>query len=150
MPALLPTMTIENEDLTYRKAVAKYSASFMSNAKWLSFFRTLIQAGITIERAEWRFIDSSHSIWMSFPAERDLRPIRFADGKFPPFEYRWLESVFIPHSFKPTPGVGLTRAQDTAGIVAALAQAGQFPIEKSAEGLVLRAYLAHGAGASPA
>jgi len=78
----------EKEDLAYRKAMAKYSAALMSNAKWLSFFRALIHAGVTVERAEWRFIDSSHAIWMSFPAEHNLMPTRFADGKFQPVEYR--------------------------------------------------------------
>lgn len=136
----------EDEELTYRKAVAKYSASFMSNAKWLSFFRALIQAGIAIERAQWRFIDSSHAIWMSFPAEHDLMPTRFADGKFQPFEYRWLESIFIPHRFKPVPNAAFEREQDTAAMLEALAQAGQFPIEASADGLVLRAYLPEACG----
>jgi hypothetical protein len=131
----------EKEDLAYRKAMAKYSAALMSNAKWLSFFRALIHAGVTVERAEWRFIDSSHAIWMSFPAEHNLMPTRFADGKFQPVEYRWIESAFIPQTFKPTPGVAFARVQDTAAILAALANVGQFPIRESMDGLLLRAYL---------
>jgi hypothetical protein len=128
------------EDLEYSKALAKYSASFMNNAKWLSFFRAIIQAGIKVERAEWRFIDSTHSIWESFPDERDLLPTRFADGKFQPIEYRWLESVYIPNSFRPKAGVGYELRQDTGAMVNALAKVGQFPIEESATGIALQAY----------
>jgi hypothetical protein len=128
-------------DLEYRKAMAKYSASFMSNAKWLSFFRAIILAGIPIERAEWRFIDSTHSIWEPFPSERDLLPTRFADGRFQPFEYRWIESIYIPSSFKPTEGVGYERHQDTEAVVSTLARTGQFLVEKPANGITLYAYL---------
>jgi hypothetical protein len=129
-----------DEDLKYSKALAKYSASLMSDAKWLSFFRAITHAGITVERAEWRFIDSTHSIWQSFPSENDLLPTRFADGKFQPFEYRWLESIYVPSSFKSTVGVGYERHQDTGAIVDTLAKVGQFPIEESAGGITLQAY----------
>jgi hypothetical protein len=131
----------ENEDIEYRKAVAKYTASFMSNAKWLKLFRSIIQSGASVERAEWRFIDSAHSIWESFPTERDLTPTRFADGRFQPFEYRWLESVYIPSRFKPIAGVGYEREQDTAAIVSLLKNIGEFPVEQSAGGITIRAYL---------
>jgi hypothetical protein len=77
---------------------------------------------------------------VSFPGERDLEPTRFADGKFQPFEYRWLEFVFIPHVFKPKADVGYEKKQDTAAVVAALEKAGQFPIELSSEGITIRGY----------
>ncbi len=129
-----------DEDIAYRKALAKYSASFMSDAKWLKLFRAIIQAGIHVERAEWRFIDSAHSMWKSFPSETDLTPTRFADGKFQPFGYRWLESVYVPRTFRPVADVGFERQQDTAAIVAALALAGQFNIEENADGITIHAY----------
>jgi hypothetical protein len=128
------------EDLAYRKALLKYSASFMSNAKWLSLFQAVIRANVEIQRAEWRFLDSSHSVWVSFPSEGDLLPTRFADGKFQPFEYRWLESVYIPNSYRPVRDVGYVRRQDTESVVRVLANAGQFPIEVSADGITIRAY----------
>ena len=129
-----------NDDREYQKAMSKYSASFMSDAKWLKLFRAIIQAEIQINRAEWRFIDSTHSIWESFPSSDDLMPTRFADGRFQPFEYRWLESVFIPCSYKPIPGVGYERQQNTAAVLAALAAVGQFPIEESTIGITINAY----------
>jgi hypothetical protein len=126
--------------------MANYDASFMSNAKWLRLFRAVMQAGVSIERAEWRFIGSAHSIWQSFPSEHDLMPTRFADGKFHPFEYRWLESVFIPSRFRPTVGVGYEREQNTNAIVAALEIAGQFSIENSEKGVTIHGYHRRPAG----
>jgi len=131
---------MSDQDLKYRKSLAKYSASFMSNAKWLSFFRSIIQAGIIIERAEWRFIDSTESMWKPLPSEHDLLPTGFADGKFQPFDFRWIESIYIPASFKPIEGVGYERHQDTEAVIGALAEAGQFQVEVSANGVKLHAY----------
>ena len=130
----------QSEDEEYRKAASKYSASYMSNAKWLKLFRAVISAGVPLERARWKFIDTENFIEVSFPAEADLEPTRFADGKFQPFEYRWLESVFIPHVFKPKAGVGYEKRQNTAAVVAALEKAGQFPVEVSPEGVTIWGY----------
>jgi hypothetical protein len=128
------------DDLAYRKVLSKYGASFMSNAKWLSLFKAVIRARIEIQHAEWRFLDTTHSVWVSFPTDDDLLPTRFADGKFQPFEYRWLESVYIPHSYRPVHDVGYERCQDTGAVLRVLAEAGQFPIEVSADGITIRAY----------
>lgn len=130
----------QSEDAAYRKAASKYSVSYMSNAKWLKLFRTVISAGVPLEQARWKFIDTEHFVEVSFPTERDLEPTGFADGKFQPFEYRWLESVFIPHAFKPKVGVGYEKKQDTVAVVAALEKAGQFPVEVSPEGVTICGY----------
>lgn len=127
-------------DIEYRKALAKYSASFMSNAKWLRLFRALINSGLVIEKACWKFIDSEHSEWKSFPEERDLMPTRFADGKFQPFEYKWIESVFVPARYRPIQNVGYEKTQDVSALVAVLAAEGQLPIVQSEEGLTIHAY----------
>jgi hypothetical protein len=129
-----------DEDVEYRKAASRYGASFMSNAKWLKLFRAVIDAGIAVERAQWRFIDSEHSIQVSFPEERDLGPTRFADGKFQPFEYRWIESVYVPNVFRPTPSVGYEKRQDTGALVAALEKVGRFPVEVSPDGITIVGY----------
>tara|TARA_R100000322_G_scaffold169982_1_gene143715 strand:- start:388 stop:792 length:405 start_codon:yes stop_codon:yes gene_type:complete len=130
----------QSEDAEYRKAAAKYSASYMSNAKWTKLFRAVISAGVPIEKVRWKFIDTDHFVEVSFPEERDLEPTRFADGKFQPFEYRWLEWIFIPHAFKPRAGVGYRKRQDTAAVVAVLEKVGQFPVEISQEGVTIRGY----------
>jgi hypothetical protein len=130
----------KSEEIEYQKAATKYSASFMNDAKWLKLFRTVISAGIPLERVQWKFIDTEHFIEASFPDEWDLLATGFADGKFQPFEYRWLEFVFIPNAFKPTAGVGYEKKQNTAAVVAALEQVAQFPIEVSPEGVTIRGY----------
>ena len=129
-----------DEDRSYRTAAAKYRASHMSNSKWLRFFRAVIDAEVDLPRVRWSFIDSDHSIWVRFPSARDLLPNRFADGRFQPFEYRWIETVFIPHAYRPEPSVGFERAQDTAAVQRAVSAAGQFPLYKSEEGVELIAY----------
>jgi hypothetical protein len=129
-----------DEDVEYRRAASKYSASLMSNAKWRKLFNAVIDAGVVIERARWRFIDSDHTIEVSFPLAHDLREEGFADGKFQPFEYRWIEAVYVPNTFKPTPGVGYEVKQNTAGLVAALEKAGEFPIEEGPDGITIVGY----------
>jgi hypothetical protein len=74
------------------------------------------------------------------PREKDLLPTRFADGMFQPFEYRWLEWVFIPHEYKPHPGVGFIRKQDTEPLLNVINSVGQFEVEVSEEGIRLLAY----------
>lgn len=133
--------SVHADDDLYRQAIAQYSSSFMSNAKWLKLFRGIIQAEIHIERAEWRFIGSSHSTWQSFPSENDLFPTRFADGKFQPFEYRWLESIYIPERYRPISNVGYERQQDILAVTTALANAGQFRLDESMHGIIIHGYL---------
>jgi hypothetical protein len=128
------------EDLEYQRTLRGYSGSFMSNAKWLKLFRALLQAGIQIERAQWQLLGTTHSIWQSFPSERDLTPTGFADGKFQPLEYKWIEAVFIPHCYRPDPSVGFEKVQSTSQFVAALELAGKFPLEESSTGVTIRAY----------
>lgn len=127
-------------DIEYQEALAKYDASFMSDAKWLRLFQAVISAGLVIDRACWKFIDSEHSFWQSFPSGRDLMPTRFADGKFQPFEYKWIESVFIPARYKPIEGVGYEKTQDIQAIVAALESEGKFQVTESEAGITIHAY----------
>ncbi|HET7126521.1 MAG TPA: hypothetical protein VFI26_05455, partial [Lysobacter sp.] len=77
-----------SNDHEYARASAKYSASFMSNAKWLKLFQAIISSGVKIERAEWRYIDSAAVDHNALPEDCDLLPTRFADGRFQPFEYK--------------------------------------------------------------
>ena len=129
-----------DEDREYETARSKYSASFMSNTKWLRLFSAVIESGLKIEYAEWRVIGSDRSFWEPFPTSIDLLPTRFSDGRFQLLEYRWLESVFIPSGYKPTSAVGYERKQDTVSLVAVLATAGQFQVEESIGGVTVHAY----------
>jgi hypothetical protein len=128
------------KDDTYQKAVSKYDASYMSNAKWLRLFRTAIRAQISFEFAVWRYIDSDHSAQIAFPKGFDLGETRFNDGRFQPHEYKWIESVFIPNSYRPKAGIGYEKKQETAAFVEALAKVGKFPVEVSEDGITIVAY----------
>lgn len=132
--------TPEEEDELYRRAMRRYSASFMSNAKWVRLLKAIAHSGIKIERSQWQYIDDGLTVCNPMPREKDLLPTRFADGMFQPFEYRWLEWVFIPHEYKPQPGVGFVRKQDTKSLLKVINAVGQFEVEVSEEGIRLLAY----------
>jgi hypothetical protein len=119
----------------------KYSASLMSNAKWLKLFRAVFDAKVAVTRAEWYFIDAETPIHFGFPAESDLQATGVADGRFPPFEYKWIERIHVPRSFRPDskrPEHEVT--QDVDEMLAALHRAGQFPVEENSDGISIFAY----------
>jgi hypothetical protein len=74
------------------------------------------------------------------PSEDGLLPTRFADGRFQPFEYKWIEWVFVPHEFATVEGVGHRTKQDTQGLLRVMREVGQFDVEESPEGVRLYAY----------
>ena len=124
----------------YRRKVARYSGSFMSDAKWVRLFTAAARSGIAIARAKWAFIGTDHVMWEALPEESDLLPHRFLDGRFQPFEYRWIESIFVPWEYRPDPSVGYTRKQDVGALRRALEAVGQFQLEEDDEGLTIVAY----------
>jgi hypothetical protein len=130
----------QSEDEKYRKALSNYSASFMSDSKWLRLFRAINAAGISLPKVQWSYIDSDHSDWISFPEEHDLSAHRFADGKFQPFEYRWIESIFIPRRYQEIADVGYEEEQDADSVIEALSAAGQFEIAQSEDGITIYGY----------
>jgi len=124
----------------YQKYSSKYSVSYMSNSKWLRLFRAVANSGIKVQRSKWHFIDSDNVLEYPMPEESELLDVRFQDGMFQPFEYKWIKSIFIPATFKPTPGVGFTIEQDTQGILSVIDKAGQFAAELTEGGLCICAY----------
>jgi hypothetical protein len=127
-------------DDEYRKVAARFSVSYMSDAKWVKLFTAVARSGITIERARWTMLENDHTFSQGMPQEYDLRPSRFEDGKFQPFSYKWIRSIFIPREYRPYPDVGYTVRQDVAGVRAAIERVGQFQLEESEDGLSILAY----------
>lgn len=127
-------------DEAYRRARAKYSVAHMSNAKWLELFGAAADSGVVINRATWRFIDTEHVQENPLPHRAQLLPSRFADGRFQPFEYKWILSIFIPREYRVKPDVGATRLQDVTRLRAALDAAGNFPLVERGDGLSIVAY----------
>jgi hypothetical protein len=128
------------QDDEYVKATARFSVSYMSNAKWVRLFTAVARSGITVERAQWNMIENDHAFWQRMPHESDLLPSRFQDGAFQPFEYKWIRSIFIPKEYRPYPDVGYTRHQDTNGVRAAIEEVGVFQLEDIDGGLVIKGY----------
>jgi hypothetical protein len=127
-------------DDDYRKATARYSVSSMSNAKWVKLLTAVARSGIGIVRSQWKYIDDGRCVWNAMPSEDDLLPNRFADGRFQPLEYKWIEWVFVPHEFATVEGAGHRTKQDTHGLLRVIREVGQFDFEESPEGVRLYAY----------
>jgi hypothetical protein len=124
----------------YLKARAAYSASFMSNSKWVRLFAAVARSGIVVEQACWRLIPDFHGFWQGLPKERELLPNRFQDGRFQPFEFKWIESIFVPREYRPVANVGYTKGQDVARLQSVLEAAGHFMVRVDDAGLTIVAY----------
>lgn len=124
----------------YERASAVFSASYMSNAKWQKVLTAIAQADLKIEKALWKFIESDHLFDYGVPRQYDLLPTRFADGRFQPVEYKWIEWVHFPCHRHLIAGVGYTIPQDIEGLKQVLIGAGQFQYAEDEEGLTLYGY----------
>jgi len=127
-------------DEYYQKTLRDYSVSLMNNTKWRKLFLSLARADVKIERATWRFIDSNCEYVQRLPREDELAENRFQDGRFQPYEYKWILSIEIPSQFRPIPGVGYAKKQPVDRLVEVLKAVGQFPVEQTSGGVVIVAY----------
>jgi len=127
-------------NLEYKKANEKYSVSHMNNSKWLKLFSAWTESGIEIEVSHWKFIDSDHEETHSLPKSHDLLQSRFADGRFQPFEYKWILSISIPRTYKPVSNVGFERNQNVDELKSIAKTLGQFPIFDIENGIEVRGY----------
>jgi len=112
----------------------------MSNSKWYKLFVTWDKSGIEIEFSEWSFIGSDHKEVHRLPYENELYDERFSDGYFQPFEYKWIESIYIPNTYRPISGVGFERKQDIEGLIRSASTVGKFPIFRTSGGIEIRGY----------
>jgi hypothetical protein len=134
-----------HDDSRYTKAASKYSVSHMSDSKWLRLFRAIDQSDVPIDHARWSFIDDDFVMWQGFPREKDLLEHRFNDGRFQPFDYRWIRSIFIPREYRPWPvsthpGHCFIRTQDVDRVRGVIEAAGEFKLVESEDGLTILAY----------
>ena len=112
----------------------------MSNAKWRKLFIALAKANLNIHKAEWSFIDSEQTMILPLPTERDLLADRFADGRFQPFEYKWILSINVPRQFRLKDEVGYFVKQDVELIKSVASNVGKMPIFETEEGIEIRGY----------
>lgn len=127
-------------DIEYKKASQKYSVSHMNNSKWLKLFSAWAESGVEIEVSRWTFIDSDHEEIYSLPKSHDLLQNRFADGKFQPFEYKWILSIHIPRTYKPLSNVGFEHEQDIDQLKSIAKTLGKFPVFDTEHGIEIRGY----------
>ncbi|MGY8872259.1 MAG: hypothetical protein ACKVJE_17620 [Pseudomonadales bacterium] len=127
-------------DLEYKKASQKYSVSHMNNSKWLKLFSAWADSDVEIDVSHWKFIESEHEEVHCLPKAHDLLQNRFADGRFQPFEYKWILSIFIPRTYKPVSNVGFKREQDIEKLKSIANSLGQFPIFDVDSGIEIRGY----------
>lgn len=127
-------------DYEYRKAVQNYSVSHMNNTKWLKLLSAWAESTVEIDVSHWKFIASEHEEIHSLPKVTDLCQERFSDGRFQPFEYKWILSVYIPSTYKPVPNVGFEREQDIEQLKSIAQALGQFPIFDVENGIEVRGY----------
>jgi hypothetical protein len=120
--------------------VASERASYMSDTKWVRLFCGVVRAGVQIETAEWRILGSDHIFWEAFPGESELLPRRFSDGRFNNLEYRWIDRIFVPATYRPVKNVGYTKTQDIPALDRCLRDIGEFQIDLAADGLIIHAY----------
>ena len=127
-------------DLEYKKASSKYSVSYMNNSKWFKLFSAWAESDVEIDVSHWKYIDTEHETTHCLPSSSDLLQNRFVDGKFQPFEYKWILSIFIPFKYKAIKNVGFERDQNIAKLKKIAKSVGQFPIFETEKGIEIRGY----------
>lgn len=121
------------------KQIARFQEWLMSNARWRDFFLTAASLGLYY--SEWKWVSGNRIEINRMPFEQDLWETRLADGYFQLDEYKYIERIFIPRSYKPYPGVGLVREQDVDGLIEALGRTGKkFPFEVDERGFTIYGY----------
>jgi hypothetical protein len=124
----------------YDRARAAFSASYMSDAKWRKAFGAIAGAGLHLDQAEWKFIESERLFDWGVPRLSDLLPTRLADGRFQPVEYKWIEWIRFPRAWRPIAKVADTITQDIEGLKQVLEAAGKFHYVEDEQGLTLFGY----------
>ena len=125
--------------------IASAKSRLMSNAKWRKFVGSVENCGVEIVESHWKWVgDDRVQIHRRFPRVSDLNEVGFADGRYYPAEFKYIESVLFPR-FRATAGPDSRRplpqvAQPLHIIESALASCGRLPVFESENGLSIVAY----------
>lgn len=76
----------------------------------------------------------------AIPRLTDITENRFADGQFQPFEYKWIEWVSFPRTYRPYDGEVYEVSKDIEGLPRVLDNCGRLQIQTDESGLTLWAY----------
>ena len=127
-----------------RLIARKFQHSHMSNTKWRKFFVALVSFDSQVLHANFKFVDDE-KIWHThLPFAGELNE-EYVDGSVGAFSYKEIEWIEIPAQVALPVPRGLQRPpqiieQDLSQIAKVLNNAGQFPIEFTEKGLLIRAY----------
>jgi len=107
-------------------AIARASARHMSGAKWRKLFAVLRACGVGSLR--WKFVGDDHVFLDSVPPASEVLERMLGDVlPYPYGPFREIEWVEVP-------------AERAAGVVAALAAVGQFPVQQLDSGVRVIGY----------
>lgn len=127
------------------KDIARYSQSFMSNAKWRKLFQVVNNESLELGVCVWKLVSEATPIRGYLPACDVLGPDYVGDcgALNGPFEFRVIEWLEIPasHGYRPYENAPLkTFTQDLAAVAARIDAVGAFEYEMVADGLRIYGY----------
>jgi hypothetical protein len=116
----------------------RFTASFMSNAKWRKFFIVIDKPELNLKQAIWKFIDSEHEIRGWLPKSDELMERYVGDYGLGPFAYKHIEWLEIPETGIP---LGFEKVpfkywhQNINEVISTLNSVGQFEIQRTERGV---------------
>jgi hypothetical protein len=132
-------------DSIARQARREFSYAAMSDTKWRKLLAAIGEADLALTQVVVKFIDVQEPKRMHFPALGLHPPRPWIDTlEFGPIELRSIEWLLIPdvalvrHGAKKVPPREVP--QDVDAVERLLGALGQFPLERSAEGLRIIGY----------
>ena len=127
------------------KDIAKFSCSFMSNAKWRKLFSVVNESNLELSNCVWKLVDESEPIHGFVPVQKELGHDYVGDcgALNGPFSFKRIEWLKLPNrigykTYKEAPTQFLT--QDLAGTLEQLHSLGRFEIEVDSEGVTIYGY----------
>jgi hypothetical protein len=135
----------EDLDRSARFARREFSHALMSDTKWRKLFAAVDEAGVRPERILVKFMRAPQPAEMIWPGlETQHAPWPWIDSGLGPIELRTIEWILIPTTFQVPRWVSNVPPaevhQDLDRIEEVLTQLGQFPVERTAEGLRITGY----------
>jgi hypothetical protein len=125
-----------------RVIAKRFSASFMSDAKWRRLFTALAQPELALRQVLWKFVDLERSLRFVLPDADDIEQGVVPDpaGKSPFKRIEWVEilDLDIPTGWEQVPHKH--RRQNVDAALAALVEVGQFETEQTQDGFRVYGY----------
>lgn len=127
---------------SYSEIAKRFQNSYMSNSKWLKFFKVLGHQEIPAVFAEWKFINEERIFYYSLPRKGQFNEIMLLDGYFAPIEFKWIQWIRIPkYPTQPHTNQKTKKINDLEMIKKKIEDCGSsFNLQKEGSALILTAY----------